>query len=57
MKPNREHDRSCGEKQDKDARRPYQTPVIETFDEDEILAIIGPAQAYNGKLPGVDQPF
>ena len=57
MKLNKEHDQTVRENQDPSPRRPYETPVIQSFREDEILAIIGPAQAYNGDLPGVDQPF
>ena len=33
-------------------RKPYERPTIHTYDEEELLEIIGPAQAYSGQLPG-----
>jgi len=57
MKPNDRSRQTAREEQGPGSRRKYETPVIQCFHEDEILAIIGPAQAYNGDLPGVDQPF
>lgn len=35
-----------------DARAPYEPPTIVSITEEEILEIIGPAQAYNGPLSG-----
>jgi hypothetical protein len=57
MKSNKEHDQTVREDRGTSLRRPYETPVVQSFREEEILSIIGPAQAYNGDLPGVDQPF
>jgi hypothetical protein len=57
MKSNRKPHQTVREEQGTGSRRKYETPVIQCFHEEEILAIIGPAQAYNGDLPGVDQPF
>jgi len=57
MKPNDRPSQMAPEDQGAGTRRKYVTPAIQCFHEDEILAIIGPAQAYNGDLPGVDKPF
>ncbi len=53
MKPNKERHQAIRSDQGTSSRRRYETPVIQSFHEEEILAIIGPAQAYNGPPPGV----
>ncbi|MFQ5670332.1 MAG: hypothetical protein ACE5HD_07415 [Acidobacteriota bacterium] len=37
--------------------RRYVPPTIQTFTEEEILQEVGPAQGYNGSIPGVTNSF
>ena len=53
MKPSKKNHQAVGGDKRVSARRPYETPAIESFHEEEILAILGPAQTGSpGEMPG-----